>query len=268
MQLGKQIRLNRIFSHPSQRLCSVAVDHFVGYQHDMPEGLRDLPRVLAQLVEARPDSITMQRGTAASCWGPHAGKLPMIIQAACVKPDDSAEEMIATPDDAIRMGADALATCALVRGATEARHLRIIADQVRAAEPLGLPVILHIYPRKFHSDGRVEIVHTPEDIEWTVRCGIEIGVDVIKTPYCGDPVAWGQIIDRCPLPVVAAGGPKANTFLDALRQMSDSIKGGGRGATIGRNVWGFPNVVGAVKAFKAVIHDGLNPEDAMKIAGI
>ena len=29
--LGKQIRLNRLFSHPCGRLCSIAVDHFAGY---------------------------------------------------------------------------------------------------------------------------------------------------------------------------------------------------------------------------------------------
>ena len=44
MDLGKQIRLKRIFSHPSGRLCSVAVDHFLNYHHEMPAGLRDLPR--------------------------------------------------------------------------------------------------------------------------------------------------------------------------------------------------------------------------------
>jgi len=188
----------------------------------------------------------------------------LIIQAAGVKPDDSAEEMLATPEDALRLGADALATCALVRGNSEARHLRVVADQVRAADPWGLPVILHIYPRKFHSDGKVEIVHTAEDIAWTVRCGIELGVDVIKTPYCGDPIAWKQITSACPLPVIAAGGPKCETLEEALKQMSDSVAAGGRGATIGRNVWGFADVPAAVRAFKNAIHHGKMPADAMK----
>jgi DhnA family fructose-bisphosphate aldolase class Ia len=31
MKVGKRIRLNRIFSDPSGRLCSVAIDHFIGY---------------------------------------------------------------------------------------------------------------------------------------------------------------------------------------------------------------------------------------------
>ena len=31
MAVGKKIRLNRIFSHPSGRFLSVAVDHFIAY---------------------------------------------------------------------------------------------------------------------------------------------------------------------------------------------------------------------------------------------
>jgi class I fructose-bisphosphate aldolase len=111
-------------------------------------------------------------------------------------------------------------------------------------------------------------VHTPEDVAWAVRCGIEIGVDVIKTPYCDDKEAWRQLVAACPLPLVAAGGPKAETLLDALQLMSDCVAAGGRGAVIGRNVWGFENVAGAVQAFKAVVHDRQSPEAAMKAARI
>jgi len=268
MDLGKKVRLSRIFSHPSGRLCSVAVDHFLNYDQDMPEGLRNLPRTIQSVIEAKPDALTMHRGTAASCWAPHAGKIPLIIQSAANRVDDSADESIATPEDALRLGADAFATCALIRGSTEGRHLRVVADQVRAATPWGMPVILHIYPRKFHANGKVEIVHTPEDVAWAVRCAIEVGVDVVKTPYCGDPVAWKQIVEGCPLPLVAAGGPKAETIIEALQQMGDAVAGGGRGAVVGRNVWGFKNVAGAVRAFKAVIHDRLTPQEAIKVAGL
>ena len=42
MNTGKLVRLNRLFSHPSGRLCSVAVDHFIGYQDGIPDGLRQI----------------------------------------------------------------------------------------------------------------------------------------------------------------------------------------------------------------------------------
>src|SRR3989304_1414898 len=80
MSLGKQIRLNRIFSHPTGRLGSVAVDHFAGYSHGLPPGLADLPETLRAIVDGRPDAITMQKGAALSCWPPFAGRLPLIVQ--------------------------------------------------------------------------------------------------------------------------------------------------------------------------------------------
>jgi class I fructose-bisphosphate aldolase len=165
MNIGKRIRLNRIFSHPSGRLCSIAVDHF-------------------------------------NC--------------------------------------------------------------VREAARFDFPVICHIYPRKLPE--ATQIIYTPEDIAWAVHCASEMGVDIIMVPYCGDVKAYSQIVADCPVPVVAAGGPQAKTLEAALEMMIEVVQSGARGATIGRNVWGFQNIGGAVTAFKAVIHDGRTAKEALKIA--
>ena len=267
MGLGKQIRLKRLFGHPSGRLCSIAVDHFVGYQEGLPEGLRDLPRTIQQIVAARPDAVTMQIGTATGCWPKHAGLVPLIIQSIMGRPDDTCDQFLATPDDALRLGADAFATCAFVRGNTEGDHVRRVADFIRQARSWDMPVILHIYPRRFHKDGRIEIVYEPDEIAWAVRCGIEVGADVIKVPYCGDVDSYRQIIQACPVPVVAAGGPKASTLKDALAMAHAVVQSGASGMTIGRNVWGVPQITAAVVAFKAVVHDGASPDQALRQAG-
>jgi class I fructose-bisphosphate aldolase len=101
-----------------------------------------------------------------------------------------------------------------------------------------------------------------------VRCAAELGVDVIKVPYCGDVSAYAQIVSESPVRVVAAGGPKADTLRSALSMAADVVKSGAYGAVIGRNIWGFENATASVKAFKAVVHDGMNPDDALKKAGL
>jgi DhnA family fructose-bisphosphate aldolase class Ia len=53
MSLGKQIRLNRIFSHPSGRLCSAAIDHFTIYNEGLPGGLQHIAATLEALMAAR-----------------------------------------------------------------------------------------------------------------------------------------------------------------------------------------------------------------------
>ena len=269
MGLGKSIRLNRLFSHPSGRLCSVAIDHFLGYHQDMnmQPGLRELPKTIAALVAGKPDSITMNKGVALGWWGPYAGSVPLIMQSLAARPDDTADEVIASPEDAVLIGADAFATCAFVRGATEAAHVRRVADLVRKAAAWDMPVILHVYPRTFVSN-KVDISFTPEDIAWAVRCGIEVGVDVIKVPYCGDVASYRQIIENCPVPLVAAGGPKAATFLASLEMAKEVVESGARGMVIGRNIWGCPEITKALNAFKSVVHDQVSPEKAMQLAGL
>jgi class I fructose-bisphosphate aldolase len=229
MGLGKQVRMNRLFSHPSGRLCSVAVDHFIGYGAGLPDGLRRIGPTLAAIVSARPDAVTMHKGIAARAWPAHAGVVPLILQSTIARPDDTACEQIAAPADAVRLGADAFAVAAFVRGPTEAAHLRTVADCVRRAARFDLPVICHVYPR---TDARA-ISFLPEDIAWAVRCALETGVDVIKTPYCGEVAAYGQIVGDCPVPVVAAGGPKAGTLPEALAMIHEVVQSGARGATIG-----------------------------------
>jgi len=264
MNLGKLVRMNRIFAHASGRLCSVAVDHFIGYGQGLPDGLRRIGPTLAAIVAGQPDAVTMHKGIAAAAWRRYAGRIPMILQSSAVRPDDTARQQLATPEDAVRLGADGFALAAFVRGATEADHLRVVADCVRDAARYEMPVFCHIYPRD--PQGRISFL--PEDIAWAVRCALEAGVDVIKTPYCGDVRAHAQIVSDCPVPIVAAGGPKAETLSAALRMIAEVVQSGARGATIGRNIWGFPQITAAVQAFKAVIHDGKTPEEAENLAGL
>src|SRR4029453_15963864 len=133
MGVGKQARLNRIFSHPSGRLCSVAVDHFIGYEDGLPAGLRHIKQTLAALVVGRPDAVTMHKGIAASAWVPYAGTIPLIMQSTIARADDTACEQLATPEDAVRLSADGFAIAVFVRGATEAAHLATLGKAVRAA---------------------------------------------------------------------------------------------------------------------------------------
>jgi class I fructose-bisphosphate aldolase len=266
MNLGKQVRLNRLFAHPSRRLCAVAVDHFINYgAEQIPEGLARIGHTLEQIVAGRPDSVTMHRGIATSAWLPFAGRIPFILQSTLARPDDSFHEQIADPEDAVRLGADAFAVAGFVRGASEGRYLKAIAECVKAAARFEMPVITHIYPRNFE-DG-VRISFTPEDIAWATRCALECGSDVIKVPYCNDVKAYAQIVSECPVPVVAAGGPKVKSLEDVLAMLQSVVKSGARGAVVGRNIWSSPQITQTLRAIKAVVHDGADTEKALRIAG-
>ncbi|MFG1609446.1 hypothetical protein [Actinoplanes sp. NPDC049265] len=258
MGLGTSIRLARLFSHSSGNLFGAAIDHFVGYGDVRAGGLADLPGALSRIMAAGPDAVTMISGTAGRLWPRHAGRAALIVQGGCFTADDRVQQLIGTPEDAVRLGADALAVAIPVRGDTEGNYLRWLFDTVRAAAPLEMPVVAHIYPR----DERKQIVFTPEEIAWAVRCGLETGVDVIKVGYPGDEAAFAEIVRTCPTPIVLAGGPKTGTFTAALQQIQDGLRAGAVGAVVGRNLWGADDVTAAGSAYAAVIHDGVPAETA------
>jgi class I fructose-bisphosphate aldolase len=266
MDLAKQIRLNRIFSHPSGRLCSVAIDHFIGYQKGLPHGLVNVPEALRLLMKGKPDAVTMLKGMAKSAWSPYAGTVPLIVQAVTFTADERVIENAASPEEVLRLGADAIAVSIGVYGPNEGRFLSLLTKLSEAADRIGLPVIAHIYPRDFSQGAAV--VHDPESILWAVRCGIESGADVIKVPFTGDVRSFKEIIATSPVPVVAAGGPKCDDLESALDVMVKIVDSGARGATIGRNVWGSPDPTRALMALRAVIHDKLKPAAALRRAGL
>jgi class I fructose-bisphosphate aldolase len=137
---------------------------------------------------------------------------------------------------------------------------------VEEADRIGLPVMAHIYPRDFSAKPR--IVFDPDNIQWAVRCGLECGADVIKVPFTGDVASYRDIVRACPVPLVAAGGPRCETLREALDLMTDVVASGARGATIGRNIWGTTDPTRALIAFRHVIHDALPVETALAQAGL
>ncbi len=244
-RLGKQTRLNRIFSHPSGRILSVAVDHLINYPIGLPQGLRTMGQTLEQIVAGKPHAITMNKGTAMRFMEPHAGKVPFIIQSMALRPEWSEFAWTAHVEEVAALGADAIAVAMFLKGKSEIRYIDHLARVVRESEQYGLPVIPHIYTLS-SGDEKSSMTHDPEDIFYAVRMGLELGADVIKVPYTGDEASFRDIVSVTPVPVVAAGGPKCKTLEEAAHMMRSVARTGAAGATVGRNVWEFPDVPGAI----------------------
>lgn len=261
MGLGTSVRLARLFSHGSGNLFGAAVDHFVGYGDVRQGGLADLPGALAKVMAADPDSVTIQNGAALRLWQPYVGRVALIVQGGIFTADDRIRQLGATPEDAVRAGADALAVAIPVGGDTEGEYLRWLTDSVRAAAKFEMPIVAHVYPRNQDK----QIVFNPEGIAYAVRIGLETGVDVIKVGYPGDEASFAETVRTCPTPIVLAGGPKTATGTEALEQVVEGVRAGAKGAVVGRNLWGADDVTAAANAFKAVIHDGLTAEAAAKL---
>ncbi|MCQ2070963.1 MAG: fructose-bisphosphate aldolase, partial [archaeon] len=63
---------------------------------------------------------------------------------------------------------------------------------------------------------------------------------------------------------VIAGGPKMDTDMDILQMVHDSIEAGGKGVSIGRNVFQNKNVEGITKAISKIVLEDYSVEEAAK----
>lgn len=252
--LGKQVRLNRIFSHPSGRILSVAVDHLINYPIGLPEGLRRMGDTIAAIIAGRPSAITMNKGIARRFMPPFAGQVPLIVQSMALRPGDPDYADTAAVEEAVAMGADAIGVAMFVHCDMEVQYIQHLSDVVREAESFGLPVIPHIYPLS-SGDERHTVTHDAEDIFYAVRMGLEMGADVIKVPFTGDAASFRDICAVTPVPVVTAGGPTCKTIDDAVAMVRDVVASGAAGSTVGRNVWGFADIPQAINRLKAAMFE-------------
>ena len=66
---------------------------------------------------------------------------------------------------------------------------------------------------------------------------LNVALILFKTLYTGDIDSFSKVVDSVPVPLVIAGGPKAETDMDVLQMTEDAMKAGAKGVTYGRNIF-------------------------------
>ena len=108
MALGIQVRLNRLFNKKSGNILVVALDHAIGW--GVLPGIDDIHRTMEKIIESEPDAVTMLKGIAEKVFTPYAGTIPFIMKSTTFAPyHPHYDTLIAQVDEAIRLGADAIA---------------------------------------------------------------------------------------------------------------------------------------------------------------
>ena len=164
-------------------------------------------------------------------------------------------------EEAIRLGADAVSMHVNVGAETEAAMLEDLGEIAMVCEEWGMPLLAMMYPR----GKKVKSEHDVEMVKHVARIGAELGADLIKTNYTGDPDSFKDVIRSCPVPVIIAGGPKANTDSEVLKMVEDAIAAGASGVSIGRNVFQHDSPTDITIAISKVVHEGISAEEAMKM---
>lgn len=288
--LGKQTRLHRLlYGHGPGGGTLMLLPLDQGLEHGPrdffanPPSLDPAYQVRLALVGGY-SGIVLQYGLARKYIREVAGKVPLVLKLngkTEVPPDREAfSPLIATVEDAVHLGADAVGYTVYVGSPAQDRDFDQFRQVREDAERFGMPVIVWAYPRGWAIEerGGRDSVYA---IEYAARVATELGADVIKLNF---PKTSG--VDRSKLPapyneieytpaaairqivasagrslVILSGGSRSNDE-DVLEKVRMALDAGAAGMIFGRNMWQRPweNALSLTARLHELMHQYTRPE--------
>jgi putative autoinducer-2 (AI-2) aldolase len=256
MDWGMKNRLARLIQADGKALF-LPIDH--GYFQG-PTHMLEKPGETIKPLWNYADALMMTRGVLRNCIDPTMPK-PVIMRvsgATTVVGEDLANENLVTSiEEIMRLNATAVSMSIFIGSKYEHQTLSNLAKLVDQCEGYGIPVMA------VTAVGRELEKREARYLALCCRVAAEIGARVVKTYYC--PENFEKVVEGCPVPVVIAGGPKTETQREVFDFVYDGMQKGAIGVNLGRNIWQTEHPVAAIRAIRAIIHEGYTPEEAQNL---
>lgn len=264
--LGKGVRLSRLVDQKSKKMMAITVDHATSRGIAGMEGLQPIQDTIDKIVAGRPNAITLTKGIAERCMKNHVGKVSMLMKISNYSPAlPTKDTVFGTVDEAVRLGADAVSMGAILMGDYQNEQFEAIGRVAEECARKGMPLIGHVYPKgeRVPKSGYTAW----ENIAYCVRSACELGMDIVKTTYTGDPISMAKVISCVPdsFRVVIQGGDSCSTTDEYLTMIREAMDCGVGGITMGRFVWNYPDITAMVIALRYIIHHGYSVKEAKEL---
>jgi class I fructose-bisphosphate aldolase len=164
-------------------------------------------------------------------------------------------------EDALRLGADAVACMGFPGTPVESQTLANLATLAAPCQSWNVPLMAEMLPGGF---ANVEM-HTTENIRLAARIGVELGADFIKTEFVGSVDDFKSVTESCYRPVLVLGGAKAKDERAFFTMIRTALDAGAAGVVVGRNVWSHPQPQAVVAALRGMIHQGASVDEALLV---
>ena len=249
--IGKAIRLERIIDRNSGRSVIVPMDH--GITLGPIPGLENMRRTVDQVVNGGATAIVLHKGIVSAGHrqsGKDIGLIVHLSASTSLSTDPNAKVAVTEVEEAIRLGADAVSVHVNLGAETERLMVRHLGEVARKCDDWGMPLLAMMYTRG-------EKIRNPFDVKYVkhaARVGAELGADMVKVMYTGSVAGFKDVVAGCPVPVVIAGGEKMESEEELLQVVAKSLKAGGAGVSIGRNVFQHKAPMKMVAAIGAIVH--------------
>ena len=257
---GKDIRLERIMDRNRGRAVIVPVDH--GITMGPVAGLVDMKATIDHISEGGATGVVMHKGVVPyghRSFGRDIGLIVHLSASTSLSRDPNAKVLVTSVQEAMKMGADAVSIHVNIGADTEPDMLKDFGNVARECEEWGMPLLVMIYPRgKDIKEG-----YDADLIKQCARVGMKLGADIVKTSYTGDIDSFREVVKGAVIPVLIAGGPKMGSDRDLLQMVADSIEAGGRGVSIGRNIFQHRNATGMTRAVADIVLRDATVDEAL-----
>ncbi|MEN9283983.1 MAG: hypothetical protein RLZZ179_1476 [Verrucomicrobiota bacterium] len=271
----KSFRLNRLFNAKSGRCFDVAVDHGFFNQPGFLQGIEDMRKVIATLVDAAPDAIQLTLGQARHLQEIRGRQKPSLVLRTDVAniygrelPESRFSLMIEeTMLQAVRI--DAACVCVnlfQIPGAPEV-HAQCVQNILRLkpqADYYGMPMMVEPLVFRPNTEAGGYMVNGDlTAIMHLVRQAVELGADIIKADPTDDVSLYHKVVETAAgIPVLVRGGGRVSDR-EILERTEGLLQQGAAGIVYGRNVIQHPSPKGITTALMAMVHDQASVDQAL-----
>jgi len=263
--IGKKIRMDRIMNRDTKRTIIIPMDH--GLSIGPVQGLQNMPEIINKVAKGGANAVVLHKGiisTGYRGYGEDVGMIMHLSGSSNLGRYGGNKVEVATVCEAIKMGADAVSVHINIGSDTESEQLRYLGRVAGECAEWGMPLLAMMYPRGKDKDGNKLDPYKAENVAHAARIGAELGADIIKTNYTGDPETFKRVVAGCPVPVITAGGEKTDPPEAFFQSVYESITAGGSGVAAGRNVFQDKDPISIIQVLYGIIHEDMTVEKAMK----
>ncbi len=258
MVFGKQVRMERITKRG--RMLCIPMDH--SFTIGPIAGLESPEEMIVKVAKGGATSFLVHKGIIKSLRKPVSIGMIMHASASTTLSHTPNRKMIcASVLEGVRLGADAVSIHVNMGSKEEPEMLEQLGMVADECDEYQMPFIAMMYPR---GEG-IKDPADPDTVAHVARVGAESGADVVKTVYTGDPDSFREVVRKCPVPVVLAGGAKVDTDAAIVELANDVMEAGAMGVTFGRNVFQHRDPTMIVKALRRIVIDRSSVEEAMEV---
>ncbi|MFW0785530.1 2-amino-3,7-dideoxy-D-threo-hept-6-ulosonate synthase [Gordonia sp. CPCC 206044] len=261
---GKQLRLSRIFAATTRRALVVPIDHSVTVG---PLGSSDHADNTAELLaRAGADALIVHKGRARTIDPWRFGSLGLIMHLSAgtnLSIDRTGKVLVGSVEECLGLGADAVSVHVNVGSASEPQQLADLGNVATECGRLGVPLLAMMYARGPEIGDDATSVRT---LAHLAAIATDLGADLVKLDYAGSPEQMNEVVDSCPLPLLVAGGPVADSDDDAVAFGLEVASSRVAGLSFGRQIFGAEQPHRVAAALAEHLHAGTGPPRSLTSA--